>query len=699
MNTAISAALAAQQGHLFPWAAVCFGLGIALFFALPVEPGWLDYTLCAAAGGAGVIGARAVRAPVVGWAIGLIVLGGLVAGARSHLVAGPVLQHRYYGPVEGRVISQDRSHSDRTRLMLDQVHLPGMDPAQTPLRVRVSLHSRIPGSQPAPGQRVMLTAHLSPPQGPVEPYAFDFRRHAWFMRLGAVGYTRSPVMLVTPEVSEDLSVRIYQLRMAIAGAVRGHIGGEEGHFAAGILTGDRSGLSQQTLEQLRAANLAHLLAISGLHMGLVVGVVFGAVRLLIACIPWLALRLSGKKTAAICAGLAAVGYLLLSGASVATQRALVMAAVLLIAVCLERRALSLRAVAVAAFVVLLWRPEALLGPGFQMSFAATTALVAVFGQLRDQTGGRRPAWLAFVISTVISSAVAGGATAPFAAAHFNQLAPYGLLANLLAVPIMALWVMPVGVLAALLSLVGLGTVGLDLMTPGLRSILGIAEWVAAMDGAVRPVPMPPPWVLPCVAFGGLALTLLQGRARLLGGLPILAAVASWHPVERPQVLITENAGLVGVMTDAGRSLSRAKGQGFAAERWLQHDGERVSQAQAHERGPLTSGVWSYAVSGQRVVHLGRKQPLPQGLDCAGTIVVSQRPMSADPKCHVFDPARLRQTGSVALWWRQDRWQMITSRGVEGERMWTSVGQRGGQGKKHGRKPPKTASRSARPTAG
>jgi ComEC/Rec2-related protein len=258
-----------------------------------------------------------------------------------------------------------------------------------------------------------------------------------------------------------------RLRLAIAEGIRARLPGETGGFVAAILTGDRSGVGRETTEALRQSNLAHLLAISGLHMGLLTAVVYGALRAAMALFPLLALHLPIRKLAAGGALAAATFYLMLSGGNVATQRAFVMAAVMLGAILLDRRALSLRSVALAAILILLWRPEALLSPGFQMSFAATVALVAVFQTLRKRRARmmaarrpwaerrRLPGWLTGLGGIALCSLVAGLATAPVAAAHFHRMAEYGLLANLLSMPLMGTVVMPGAVIAAALWPVGL----------------------------------------------------------------------------------------------------------------------------------------------------------------------------------------------------------------------------------------------------
>ncbi|WP_338153225.1 ComEC/Rec2 family competence protein [Pseudophaeobacter leonis] len=391
---------------------------------------------------------------LVAWAVLFLGLGFATAALRTHSVAAPVLSFRYYGPVEGRIIGIDQSSSGRIRLTLDRVRLARTSFQKTPERVRVSVSSD--QALPSIGATVATTAHLMPPQGPSEPGGFDFRRLAWFSELGAVGYTRKPVLVLQPAQS---ALAIQRFRARLSGMIQHRIAGETGGVAAAIIAGDRVGVSQETLRVLRGSNLAHLLAISGLHMGLLSGFVFSFIRVVLCLWPAVALRCNVKKIAACAALMAAVAYLAISGGNVATERAFIMVSVLLVAVLLDRRAFSLRAVAVAATLVLLRRPETLLSPGFQMSFAATTALVAVFGAIRDHQLGLGPAWLRPVLTVVVSSAVAGLATAPYGAAHFNTLAHFGLLANVLAVPIIGLVVVPSAVLALCLAPLGVEEVG------------------------------------------------------------------------------------------------------------------------------------------------------------------------------------------------------------------------------------------------
>ncbi|MCC6000777.1 MAG: ComEC/Rec2 family competence protein [Pararhodobacter sp.] len=683
-------ALAAARGRLFPFAPVFLGIGIGLYFSLPSEPGATGFGMLAflatGAGLAGITGPERLRPLFI--AVMLVAAGVLVAGWRTHASAAPVLSWRYYGPIEGRIIAVDRSVSDALRLTLDQVVLHDVSVARLPHRVRVSLHGGPPDIAPLPGLRVVLTGHLAPPGGPVEPGGFDFRRHAWFDQLGAVGYTRNPVLAIAPpEPGPELAIA--RLRLRMSAALQARLPGEPGSFVAAILTGDRSAISQETTEALRRSNLAHLLAISGLHMGLLTGTVYGALRLMLALIPGLALRLPVRKLAALGALAAATCYLLLSGGNVATQRAFVMAAVMLGAVLTDRRAISLHSVALAALVILMWRPEALLSPGFQMSFAATAALVAVFAALRDRrrasgTRRARPTPLRRVLfglgSVALCSLVAGTATAPVAAAHFNRIAEYGLLANILSVPLMGTLVMPAAVLAAVLWPLGLEGAGLWLMQLGVRWILGVAQWVAGFEGAVRAVSAPPAWVLPGIALGMLWLILWTGRARLAGALFAAACLAGWGQANRPALLIAESGALIGLMGPEGRVLSRPRGEGFTARNWLEADGDMASQADAHARpGPDGHPLGErFDLGGLGFVHLaGRGAENRLAAVCTEGIVVilaarlpDRRDATHAMPCHIIDQRALAESGALAISLSGERISWRRARDTAGHRPWT-----------------------------
>lgn len=327
----------ALRGHRLPWLAAALGTGVGLYFALPVEPSLtavlaLGWIACAAAWGAwrlrGSVGFLSLILAVT-------ILGALVAQMRTQIVAGPILDFRYYGAVEGRIVDLDRSASGAVRVTLDRVRLDRVSTGETPRRVRVSLQDTEGAAPLMPGARIMTTAHLLDPSGPTEPGGFDFQRHAWYLSLGAVGYTRVPVLRAGADEG-GLFPTVTRVRRQVADALRARMPGQVGEVAAAITTGDRSGLSPEVTSALRASNLAHLLAISGLHMGLLVGFVFWLVRGGLALLPTVALTQPTRVWAALASFPFATAYLLLSGGGIATQRAFIMACVMLGAIVLGR---------------------------------------------------------------------------------------------------------------------------------------------------------------------------------------------------------------------------------------------------------------------------------------------------------------------------------------------------------------------------
>ncbi len=667
-------ALLSARGSLFAWVPIFIGAGVAMWFALPWEPA-VPFYLCA---GVTVMLAALFRwrGPHIGHpvavAIGCIALGLLAPGLRVQMIDAPILGFRYYGPIQGRIIEIDRSQSDALRLTLDQVVLDRVDPDRTPLRVRVSLHNETLFFAPDPGQIVMLTGHLDAPQGPAEPGGFDFARMAYFDGLGAVGYTRNPVMLWQPPKGGEQVIN--RLRTYLSNAIMTAVPGDAGAFASGVMTGDRSGLSQEATQALRDSSLAHLLAISGMNMAFLTGFVFALIRYGVALIPPLAVRVNAKKVAAVVAFGVALFYLGLSGANVATERAFIMVCVMLGAILFDRRALTLRSVSLAGVAILLWQPESLLEPGFQMSFAATVALIAGFGVVDQQVLRERLPRLAIpAFMLVLSSVVAGFATAPYAAAHFNRYADYGLIANLLTVPVMGAVVMPAGAVAALLAPFGLAGPALWVMEQGAAWILYVARVVADMDGSVTGIVQPGPWILPLVTFGGAWLVIWQGRLRLWGAVPVVVAMLLWTGTSRPAAIIDAEGGVVGLMGPDGRVMSAPKGAGFAVKSWLENDGDLIAQDVAAARAGFDGpkGTRAFAIGDWRAVVLsgrGAETRIAAACAAADVVVVAADALDVPQGCVVIDRAMLDATGTLAVWVEDDALLLVPTR--DANRVWS-----------------------------
>ena len=367
----------------------------------------------------------------------------------------------------------------------------------------------------------------------------------------------------------------------------------------------------------------------------------------------------------------------------ATERAFLMVAVMLGAILADRRALSLRTVALAAVVILALAPEALLTPGFQMSFAATVALIVIYPPWL-RLGRHLPWYLRPVVMLVVTSVVAGMATSPIAAVHFGRVAHFGVLANLLVVPVTGVLIMPMGPIAAVLAPIGLDGPALWLMGLGTRWMLGVGGWIAGLDGAVSYVTQPGPLVLPLLGVGAVVAVLCWRSGRPAwrnlcssAGVGLLAvAFALWLGAGRPEVLISAQGDAVGVMGASGRALSKAKGGSFTVGEWLEKDGDIATQPEAAARpgwqGPVKQRF--AAVGTVELLHLtGKGSAEAARVACAaGRIIVTDQPVEARPKgdCLLLDAAALRRSGAIALHWEGDGLRRRNTREVTGDRPWS-----------------------------
>ena len=676
-------ALETQRGRLFLWVPVCLSIGIGLYFHQNNEPliGRIQILiivgivmLCA------VLLDRRSACAILIMASVIVLSGFLLASLRAHLVAEPVLPWRYFGNIEGTMVAIDRSFSNRLRVTLATPELDKISQPRTPTFVRVSLHSDIGLQYLRPGARVRTTGSLSPPSGPAEPGGFDFQQYTWFKRLGAVGYSRNPVVLIAQPELNSYSMRLFDLRMRIANHVRQRIQGQTGAFAAAIITGDRFAIDPAMLDDLRASNLAHLLAISGLHMGLLVGFVFAIVRYGLAMVPYIALHWPTKKIGAVLALFAGLLYLQISGSSIATQRAFIMVSVMLVGVMLDRPAITLRAVAMAATILLVIRPESLMQAGFQMSFAATTALVASFEFLKHQRHWQamqygRGRFLQPFVTLFISSLIAGAATAPIAAFHFKQFSQYGLIANLGSVPVMGMLVMPAAVLAGLLSPFGLDTGAFWIMGQGVHWILGVAHFVAGLSESTIAVPQGGTFVLPLIGFGSVLFILWRGAMRWAGPVLFFLAIGIWINTPRPEILISDTGRLLGIMKEQGRALNRKRGSGFAAQVWLENDGDKAEQIGAADRYAGFSDAMVMDIGIAKIGYVWPKKTSLFELEryCQSTDILISPNWKQDLSggCIQISQSYLRRNGSVAIMIAKGQIRVKTARQMTGARIWNS----------------------------
>lgn len=599
-------ALEAERPRWFLWWPVLFGAGIALYFNMSAEPGLgLALALPAAAVALRIAaGARHGLTLALG-ALILVTSGFAVAKLRTEWVRAPVLG-RQVGPVDvtGVVEILEPRPGRGQRLTLSVTAIGDLAPEVRPGRVRVRAMQGLDGLRP--GDAIRIRARLGPPSDPSMPGDYDFARAAWYQGIGAVGYALEPPERA-PESASGAGMgvvgraqaAIERLRQAIGGRVRTVLPGEDGAIASALITGERGSISEATTEAFRDSGLLHILSISGLHMVIMAGAVFLIVRVLLAAVPAVALRYPIKKWAAVAALAAAFAYLAISGSSVATIRSWLMTSIMLMAVLLDRPALALRNVALAALVILAAAPESLNDVGFQMSFAAVIALIALYevAHPRLTRDAAEPAalgrsiWL-FFAGIALSTLAASLAVAPFGAYHFHKSQQYAILANLMAIPVCNLVVMPAGLAALAAMPLGLEAGPLTVMGWGIGLMTDAARAVAALPGAVAHIPAMAPAALAFMVAGGLWLVLWRRRWRALG-IAFLGLGAALAPLEPAPLLLAGREGRLVALRNEDGALAVLGGAGarFEAARWLEHDGDaRTPDEASRAKGFVCDGV-------------------------------------------------------------------------------------------------------------
>lgn len=684
------AVFSGERERLTLWLPVLFAFGIGGYFSLSQEPPlWIGG---ASLGTLLMLGlALRRKRPGANMVFGVVLSAAALAAGfgaaqwRTARVDAPMLTGRI-GPtgVTGRIVSVE-SFPKGIRITLENPRITGLGPARTPKRVRL----RLRGDQPelSPGDWVRVRAGLSPPAAPAAPGAFDFQRQSFFRQLGAVGFGLGPAVVIDEgdnAARGAFSIGLAKMRRDITERIFRGLEGSRGAVAAALMTGERKAVPKPLMKAIRDSGLAHLLSISGLHVGLISGILFFGLRATLALFPVLALRYPIKKWAAGAAILGALAYALIAGATVPTQRAFLMISLVLAAVLFDRRGLSMRMVAWAAFVILLFRPESLLGASFQLSFAAVTALIAAYELLRDRDmalSGKK-SWkrrlLFYLAGVAFTTLIAGLATAPFALYNFNRIAAYGLVANLIAVPVTALWTMPWAVISFMLMPFGLESLGLTPMGWGIGVIIDVAKGVSSWPGAVSLVPAMPVTGLILITFGGLWLCLWRTKLRLFGVAGLVAGAMTLFLVRPPDILIEGRGKLMAVRTDkGGLALSSLRTAKFTRKIWqrrmgLQEAGISWSKKGFSDKRLSCDGLGClYRIGGKLIALAARGEALVEDCQTADIVISAVPVRRACPSPGlVIDRFDLWRNGAYALWFGPGGAVRVESVNAKrGERPW------------------------------
>jgi competence protein ComEC len=571
-------------GRLVPWLAVFYGLGIVLYFTADREPdAWAAAAMAVATIGATVFARNRPLGFPIALALAAVAAGFATATVKRTLIEHPVLSSPAWNvDVTGFVeIQEERERSDRITV---RVHgIEGARLSEKLERVRVAVRK---GTGPAVGSFVAFKARLSPPLEQLMPGGYDFARDMYFKGIGASGFVLGRIRVTEPPVESSFWLRyatfIDGMRSAIDQRIRAVVKGDHGAIASALITGKRDAISTPVNDAMFVSGLGHVLSVSGYHMVIVVGIVLFAMRGSLALIQAFAPYPIKKWAALVALGVAAF-YLLLSGAEVATQRSFIMIAIVLAGVLLDRPAITLRTLTVAALGVLLLAPESVVHPSFQMSFAATLALVAGYsGGVRWLSAGAdtpRGARIALwggrqAVMLLLSSFVAGLATTLFAAYHFHRLAPFGTIANLLAMPVVSAWVMPAGILGVLAMPFGFDGVCWWAMGVGIDWMIKVSLWVADLPGAVGRMPAFGVGPLLLGSAGIIVFCLLKTPLRLAGAAFVVIASVWALRGTPPDILVAATGESVAVRSASGQlAIVRTGSDTFAAQQWLAADAD------------------------------------------------------------------------------------------------------------------------------
>ena len=700
-----AAEVAAQLDRVFLWVPVAFGLGAAVYLGLKTEPAlWPAAAAAIVLGaGAGLVGwrggARALQAALLLTAAAAA--GFAIAKLRSDHVASPIVPTGLgVATVEGYVVDIDTPSQTGPRLLIAPTSISHLTTEQLPLRVRIVMPGAVIA---APGAAIRVKALLDPPPAPAAPGSYDFARDAWFAGEGGVGLARGdPQIIALPRapwrLRLDMTINAFRWATArrladdMDRVMGGHAGDAAG-LAVAVTTSHQDWLSQAVRNDLRGAGLAHMLAIAGLHTAALSGFVFFSLRLLIAAWPWLALRAPGKKVAAAGA-LAAVGaYLVLSGAHAPARRAAITASVAFGAILMDRQAISLRSLALAALIILLLEPEVVVQPGFEMSFCATASLVAL-AEIWPRAPRPAPGlpwpialyqrgrdWL---LALFMVSLVAGAATGPFAIQHFNRIANFGVFANLTADFVASVVMMPALAVALLLELVGHGLAqpALFVAAWSARAIIGLGHLFATAPGAAATASTAPQLALVLSYFGILFVCLWNGWLRWLG-LPLAAAVAFWPRPPAPVMWIAGDGADAAVIAQGREVTLRIGVRAYATDLWAQRRGLAVPADMARARGALFDcDYWSCVarpgVSPSLGIWWTRRKPKPERLAelCSrADILVLKAAVDLPTTCRdaiVLRPGDFAAGGAAEVFKSPNGWRITWSQPLRGRRPWSGM---------------------------
>ncbi len=660
-----------QKHNLLLWLPILLSIGIGSYFYLRSEPPFIVPACLAffCALGTLLLYARRDKSALFYtlWllcTVAAVIVSGFTIAQYRTMSLGTIMLQTKTGTtmISGRIIDIDRmEEGDGSRIILSDLDIEKLEPAVTPQKVRIRVkwdqNLRI-------GQRVEFLGAINAPSAPVAPHAFDFQRYAYFQGIGGFGFAFKEPTILEQNVPQSgpFNQTLEKIRQSILPILDKHMKNASARgVAAALITGERTSIPEDVWDDMRDSGMAHMLAISGLHVGMVAGVIFFFVRLCLVLIPRFAEKHPAKKYAALAAIIGALLYMLIVGSTIPTQRAMLMTTIVMLAVILDRKAFSMRLVALTAFIVLLITPEALWSASFQMSFAAVSMLVFFYDRIRNYWSSmyRNASFLRrfglYIMGVSMTTVIATFATAPFALFHFQHLSVYSLFSNLIGVPIMAFIVMPLTAFSYLAMSIGLAAPVLWAMEHSIGFILYIAHSVSVIDGSTW---NPPAWNMNALIMLVVAACLgmvVRGRLCLVAVLPLILCAYFTMSYTQPDILISSSGKLMAYRDDeAIMHFNSRSSDRFASDIWArrngQEDKERWPYQQQDNNDMKCDSFGCYVErAGHKIAF--SKHPQSHMNDCnTADIMIAEDPVFIKP-CKaeiIIDKFYLWRNGATAL---------------------------------------------------
>ena len=651
--------LEVERAQLPPWVVVGLGSGVVAWFALDQREQWQAF-LCVSAAltliGFGIGRGRAGRA--LGWFCLAATIGCGLVWSRSVLVAEPRLTYPKVAQLRGMVETVDHLAARQTVRVTIRTSTPGLPPR---LRLSIDDDKVPPGIES--GAEIETRARFVPPPPMALPGTYDFARDAWFRGLGGVGRPLEPVTVVRPGKPRGLD----RARDGLRNHIEGKLDSRPAGIAVALATGDQNAVDQDDADAMRRAGLTHLLSVSGLHIAAVVAFAMFVSLKLLALSERLAVRFNLVLVSAAVAAAAGIGYTLLTGAQVPTVRSCVAALLILAGIALGRDAMSMRLIATGALIVLAFRPEALAGASFQMSFAAVTAIVALHStrwarrllQRRDEGVIARTARA--LLGIVATGLVVEVALAPMALFHFHRAGLYGVFGNIVAIPLTTFIIMPSEAGALTLDAIGWGAPFWWVCGLSIEVLLKLAHAISSTSGAVALLPSVPGWAFGLMVAGGIWGCLWNSRLRMLGLFPVVAGALGAALAPAPKLLVTGDGTHLAVVDKGTPFILRERAGDYVRS--------LIAEASGYDGDPQNLDSRPYSACSRDAcvafLHTGsgnwrllatRSSTLIDWKTftsaCAeADIVVSDRrlPRGCIPRWLKLDASTLRRTGGIALY--------------------------------------------------